>query len=112
MENLKFLKPNSTKLTLGGKEYFLAYDLNSFAYLEEEYGGIDKAFEKLQSGNLKVKDILMFVKAGLASNEEEISLKDIGSCLDIQNIGQVVDAVNKAILASLPTDTQTKKSKN
>ena len=82
------------------KKRNLAYDMNAFAYLEETFGGIEEALTALQSGKLKA--LLEILKAGLLHEDEEITVKQIGSGFGIGDIQVVADKINLALGYNLP----------
>ena len=47
------LKNKGIKFNLGGKEYELRFNMNTFCELEEIYGDLNKAFDDLQAMKIK-----------------------------------------------------------
>lgn len=112
MSKLSLVKPKNITLELGGKEYKIVYDFNAFAELEENFGSVQDAFERL-SNSPKMGDILTIVKAGLASSEVEVSKKELGSYLTPANLPEVMQAINEAISIAMPAvDENNKTAKN
>lgn len=112
MSKLSLVKPKTTMLTLGEREYPLVYDFNAFAELEETFGSVQEAFEKLSSKTPKMGDILSIIKAGLASSEVEVSRKELGSYLTPANLGEVMALLDEAIKIAMPEDNGTNTAKN
>lgn len=69
MAKVKEIKQNLDRVTveLGGKERVLQFDLNAFAELENKYGSIEEAMNKLMDG--KMGDIRTILWAGLIHEE-------------------------------------------
>ena len=100
MSNLQDVRPNEVKVYLGGKERVLNMNFNTYAELEDIYGDINTALEKLQTGSIKA--IRAFVYAALKEDEEDLTLKKVGKMLDMYNIEKLTTALNTAISVSLP----------
>lgn len=111
MSKLTLVKPQGVILQLGEVEYNLVYDFNSFAELEKEFGSIQRAFEVLSSP--KMADVLLIVKAGLISNEKQITIQELGSYLTPNNLGEVMSLINEAMNIAMPqVEEKSKKAKN
>ena len=48
MSSLEDVKIKGVPVKFKGEEYFIKYDLNSFAELEDKYGSIEKAMVKFK----------------------------------------------------------------
>lgn len=105
-------------INLGGKQRSIKFDLNAYGELEDKYGTVQEAMEKLKTGNLKaVKTILW---AGLIHEEAildeitgeplryAISPYMVGSWITPDKLANVVKELNAAMLAHLPKDTRDK----
>lgn len=98
----------------GGKERYICFDLNAFAEIEERFGSMDKAQERLSSGSMK--DIRTVMWLGLIWDEAEIdpatgeptkynlSEYQVGSWLNTSNLGDVVTQLQAAMSGALPDD--------
>lgn len=111
MSKLNLIKAKGVYLSLGDKEVELVYDFNAFAELEKEFGNVQTAFEAM-SANPRMTDILKIVKAGLASSDEEISVKELGKYLTPREIPELVKLMSEALVASLPEQEKEVKTKN
>ncbi len=80
----------------------LVYDLNAFVSLEEEgtYESINQAFEDLQRGRIKAIRALLW--AGLVHEDENLTVKDVGSLVTFGKLDEIVEKITKAIDASIP----------
>lgn len=105
MSKLNLVKAKGVTISLGGKDIELVYDFNAFAELEEKFGSVQKAFEAM-SVNARMIDILNIIKAGMASSDVDISIKELGSYLTPRNITQLVGVITDALTSSLPENTE------
>lgn len=110
MSKLNLIKPQGIVIELNNVEYDLVYDFNAFSELEKEFGDIQTAFEKLTSP--KFSDILIILSAGLSSNENPPTKKELGKYLTPTNINQVVEIIGEALNVAMPAEEKTKKEKN
>lgn len=94
------LKNKGIKFTLGNKEYELKLNMNTFCELEEIYGDINKAFDDLQ--NMKIKAIRALIYAAIKTQEENITLKEVGERLELKDLERLSAAINKALDSSMP----------
>lgn len=94
------LKNKGIKFTLGNKEYELKLNMNTFCELEEIYGDINKAFDDLQ--NMKIKAIRALIYAAIKTQEEDITLKEVGEKLGSKDLERLSAAINKALDSSMP----------
>ena len=109
MSKLTLLKPQGIILQLGDTEYNLVYDFNSFAELEKEFGSIQQAFDVLAS-NARMTDITKIVRAGLISNEKQITVEELGSYLTPGTLPAVMELINEALNVAMPKVEEKKKS--
>lgn len=100
MSNLHDIRQKKTPLILGDKTYHLHYDLNAFAELEEIYGNVETAMNKLLEGS--VKAILNVLWAGLIHENENLTQKDVGKMFDLSQIQQIGELINTAINEAVP----------
>lgn len=94
------LKNKGVKFNLEGKEYELKFDMNTFCELEDVYGDINKAFEDLQSR--KIKAIRALIYSAVKSENENVTLKEVGQMLTLQDMEKLGTAINEALQVSMP----------
>lgn len=94
------LKNKGIKFTLGDKEYELKFNMNTFCELEEVYGDLNKAFEDLQ--NMKIKAIRALIYAAVKVYDENITLKDVGELLGLDDLERLGTAINEALNTAMP----------
>lgn len=101
------IKVVKVPIQLGDEERNLGYDMNAFCELEERFGGMEEAFEKLQKGSLKAVRFILW--CGLIHEDEQISEKKVGSLISMKNINYIAQQLSKALEENLPNDPNQKK---
>lgn len=94
------LKNKGIKFTLGDKEYELKFNMNTFCELEDVYGDLNKAFDDLQ--NMKIKAIRALIYAAVKVCDENITLKDVGELLGLDDLERLGTAINEALNTAMP----------
>lgn len=103
MANIKKLKREPIVIDIGdGVERTLRYTLNSFALIEEKYGTIDKAMEALNSGSIVAIRFVLW--AGLVHEDENLSEHYVGNQIDLSDLEDLAEKMNKAMMGDLPQD--------
>lgn len=74
--------------------------MNIFCELEEVYGDINKAFEDLQ--NRKIKAIRALIYLAVKAENENVTLKEVGQILTLQDMEEMGIAINEALCVSMP----------
>ena len=104
----------------GGKDRYIRYDLNAFAEMEDLFGSMEAAQERLQGGSMK--DIRTVLWLGLIWDEvvlDEVtgdpikytlSQYEVGSWLTTMNLQDIMDKLQSAISGSLPDNDGSKTS--
>ncbi len=105
MSSLFDIRSKKTPLKLGEEVKHLHYDLNAFAELEEEYGSVETALEKLSGGS--VKAIISFLRAGLLHENENLTSKDVGGMFDLSQVQEIGKLINTAIVQAMPVQQET-----
>ncbi|WDU84207.1 hypothetical protein [Caloramator sp. Dgby_cultured_2] len=82
------------------KERHLKFDLNAFAELEELYGDFQTAMDAMSKGSIKAIRAMLW--AGLIHEDEKLTIKQVGSMIDMTNINEIVSAISKAISEAMP----------
>jgi hypothetical protein len=94
------LKNKGIKFKLGDKEYELKLNMNTFCELEEVYGDLNKAFDDLQS--MKLKAVRALIYAAVKVEDEEITLKNVGEQLGLNDLERLGTAINEALSKAMP----------
>lgn len=103
MANIKKLRREPVIVDIGdGVERKLRYTLNSFALIEEKYGTIDKAMEALKSGSIAAIRFVLW--AGLIHEDESLTEHYVGSQIDLSDLEDLAEKMNKAMMGDLPQD--------
>lgn len=103
MANVRDVKSKEVKLTLNdGVERTLKFDLNAMAELEDEYGSVDAAFEMLDKNSIKAVRFILW--AGLMHEDPSLTLKQVGSLIDVQYLQELMGSLGEAFQADLPTE--------
>lgn len=107
MSNVADVKGKTIKITLlDGVERELKFTLNALAELEDEFGSVDAAFEKLEKQN-SMKALRAVLWAGLLWKEPEITEKQVGDLIDLSLMQDIAQSLNDAFEADMPQDNIT-----
>ncbi|MGE5417430.1 MAG: hypothetical protein ACM3UZ_11905 [Acidobacteriota bacterium] len=94
------LKNKGIPFILGGKQYRLKLNMNTFCELEEIYGDINAAFEDLQK--MKMKAVRALIYAAVKTENQNISLKEVGEQLELKDLELLATAINEALSIAMP----------
>lgn len=101
MSNLNDVRGKVTTVTLkDGVERALVYDLNAMAEMEDRYGSVDAAFEKLDQNSIKAVRFMLW--AGLIHAEPELTEKQVGSLIDISFLQELTNSLGEAFSNDMP----------
>lgn len=117
----KELKNNETTIELLDGKHKIALDFNTFNILEEMYGDVATAINKI-SGTVKSIDIKKFLFAAINSviedENKKYTLLEVGKLLEIGKVQLYVDCLYELLTKSMPapkkinTDTEDEEVKN
>ena len=102
MANIAKIKSKPIQIELDKKRN-LRYTLGAFAYLEETYGNIDKAFEKMEQGSMMA--IIDIIYAGLIHEDANLTKHQVSHMIDIANMNEIVEQITKAMGNDVNGDT-------
>lgn len=102
MSNLRDVKPRVKTITLNdGVERELRFTLNAMAEMEDKYGSVDAAFEKLNEGSIKAARFILW--AGLLHYEDEnLTEKRVGNLIDLQSMQAIMKSMSEAMSEDMP----------
>ena len=100
MSNLNDIRVKLTPFTIGKDIYNLHFDMNAFAELEEIYGSVETALNKVGVGSIKV--FRTFLWAGLIHENKELTQEDVGKMFDLSETVELKKLINEAIKNGLP----------
>ena len=81
----------------------LFFDLNAFAELEDKFGSLDQAFQKMQQGSVKATRTLLW--AGLLHEDETLTERRVGAMISMTNVETIMEQIIQALTVALPEDT-------
>ena len=79
------------------------FDLNAFAELEDKFGSLDQAFQKMQAGSVKATRMLLW--AGLLHEDEKLTERQVGAMISLTNVERIMEQITEALTAAQPEDT-------
>lgn len=94
------LKNKGIKFMLGDKEYELKLNMNTFCELEEIYGDLNTAFDDLQK--MKMKAVRALIYAAVKAEDENVTLKQVGEQLELDDLEKLGTAINQALSQAMP----------
>ncbi len=100
----KDLKNKGVPITLGDQTYELKFNMNTFCELEEVYDDINQAFEDLQK--MKVKAMRALIYAAVKTQNDTITLQEIGELLGISELEDISKALNEALSDAMPETSE------
>lgn len=81
------------KVVLGDSEYTLRYDLNALVELEDKMG---VPLSEMGEMKITIRNVRSMLWAGILHENAEITEKEIGSHVDMENMEEVQSAISKA----------------
>lgn len=97
MSNVAKVKGKAIKLTLNdGIERNLKYTLNALAELEDRYGNVQAAFDKLEKEN-SMKALRCILWAGLLHESPDLTELEVGNLIDIEYMQELTSTLDKAL---------------
>lgn len=99
-KSLKAIRPKQVKIELNGAEHVLCYDMNAFGVMEEKYDNIELAMKAVQTG--KITALRYVLWAGLVSEWEELTEKELGKLIGLVNLRYIAEMINEALSDALP----------
>lgn len=83
-----------------GVERECKFTLNAMAELEDKYGSIEEAFEKIKQGRISAIRFLLWCI--LIPDGEELTEKQVGSLISLDNLNELMDAIMDMFNTSMP----------
>lgn len=94
MSNVPIPTSPIVSIHLGGKDWQLRYDFNALIRLEKEIG--KSAFDATTFQAIRAQDLRAFIWAGLLHQQHDLTLEEVGSWINPQNMKLVAEAIGKA----------------
>lgn len=109
MSKVTEIRTKSVPVTIDDKVYNLRYNMNAFADIELEYGGINEAMSAMREGSVvAMRKILWW---GLRHENESLTERQAGALLDLAGMKMILDPLTDAIESSLPPMTDEEKQR-
>lgn len=106
--NIKDVKSKTVPLILmDGKERHLRFTLNALAELEDKYGSVEAAFNKVEKEN-SVSALRYVLWAGLMWEDDELTEKQVGNLIDLNYMQEMITTLGVALDGDMPVDPQAK----
>lgn len=105
MSTLQDVKPKKVELTFkDGSVHEVQFTLNALALLEEKYGDVDAAFEKLDKGSFVAIRYMLW--AALQHEENPLTEAEVGNMIDVNSLSEISGILTEAVDGSMPTPEQ------
>lgn len=102
MSNLAEAKPKEVKITLkDGVERTVRFTLNALAELEDAYGSVQAAFDKLEKEN-SMKALRKILWAGLLDESPDLTELKVGSLIDTTYMSQLMESLGATFAGDMP----------
>jgi hypothetical protein len=83
------------EIELGGKVRTLNYDLNAMAELEDKLG---IEVSEMENMKMSIKNVRAMLWAGLIHEDEELTEKEVGAMVNMQNMNYVQERLTEAFV--------------
>lgn len=105
MSNVADVKPKKRTVDLGdGVEREVVLSLNAMAELEDKYGSIDNAFEKIKKGSIATIRFLLWCVL-VPDGDTDLTEREIGKLIKLDNIQEIMTSVMNALEEQMPPST-------
>lgn len=105
MSNVADVKPKKRTVDLGdGVEREVVLSLNAMAELEDKYGSIDNAFEKIKKGSIATIRFLLWCVL-VPDGDTDLTEREIGRLIKLDNIQEIMTSVMDALEDQMPPST-------
>lgn len=103
MANVSDVKPKKRSVDLGdGVEREVVFSLNAMAELEDKYGSIDAAFNKVKSGSIAAVRFLLWTI--MHDADESLTERQVGSMIRLDNISEIMGTLMEALESQMPEE--------
>ncbi len=101
MSDIRAIRPVKHTIDLGdGVERDIEFSLNAMADLEDKYGTVEEAFNKIQDNNISAIRFLLWCL--LNNGEQEITEREVGKLINIRNLDELMTAVMDYMEEAMP----------
>ena len=96
MSNVSEVKGKTVKITLNdGVERTIKFTLNALAELEDKFGSVQAAFDKLEKEN-SMKALRTILWAGFLHEDATLTEQQVGNLIDLAYMQELVSSLNTA----------------
>lgn len=97
MSNIADVKSKTISITLSdGIPRTVRFTLNALAELEDRYGSVQAAFDKLEKEN-SMKALRCILWAGFIHETPDLTEHEVGDLIDVAYMQELVGSLNKAL---------------
>ena len=97
---------SDAKITLGGKEYGLKYNLYSFCKLDEATG--KNIFDGDIFDTVRPKDMVALLWAGIINDAPEMTIDDVGKMVELKDVMMLPQLIQQGVVDSQPSVSEKK----
>ena len=106
MSNIADVKPKTIKIALSdGVQRTVRFTLNALAELEDRYGSVQTAFDKLEKEN-SMKALRCILWAGFLHESPDLTEQEVGNLIDIAYMQELVGSLNSALEQDLAPEEE------
>lgn len=104
MSNVADVKPKKRTVDLGdGVEREVTLSLNAMAELEDKYGSIESAFDKVKSGSVAAIRFLLWCILSVDEDEDRaLTEREVGKFIRIDNLNDIMDTLTEIMAEQMP----------
>lgn len=96
MANLADAKAKTVKITLNdGVERTIKFTLNALTELEDKFGSVQAAFDKLEKEN-SMRALRTILWAGFLHENPKLTEQEVGNLIDIAYMQELVESIGSA----------------
>lgn len=104
MSNVALVKRKAIKITLNdGVEREVKFTLNALAELEDKFGSVDAAFEKLEKEN-SMKALRTILWAGFLHENPDLTEQQVGNLIDLAYMQDLMETLGNALEQDMPSE--------
>lgn len=97
MSNVADVKSKTIKIALSdGVQRTVRFTLNALAELEDRYGSVQNAFDKLEKEN-SMKALRCILWAGFLHESPDLTEQEVGNLIDVAYMQELVGSLNVAL---------------
>lgn len=101
MSKAESVKPIKRTIDLGdGVEREVSFSLNAMAELEEKYGSIESAFDKIKAGS--VAAIRFMLWCILIGEDDNLTEREVGNMINLTNLKDIMSTIMEVLEEQMP----------